>query len=45
MNLINVGAFIQNERKKIGMSQKELGDFLFVTNRAVSKWERGGSQT
>lgn len=41
MNLINTGAFIQKARKQIGISQQELGNFLFVTNRAVSKWERG----
>ncbi len=36
------GAFISEQRKKQGMTQKELAGKLFVTNKAVSKWENGG---
>lgn len=36
-----IGLFIANLRKEIGLTQKELADKLFITDRAVSKWERG----
>ena len=36
-----VGKFIQQLRKKKNLTQKELADQLFVTDKAVSKWERG----
>lgn len=35
------GRFIQLKRKESGMSQKELAEKLYVTESAVSKWERG----
>ena len=37
----NLGKFIQSKRKAKGISQKELADKLYVTESAVSKWERG----
>ncbi len=36
------GAFIAQRRKGLGMTQKELAAKLFVTDKAVSKWENGG---
>lgn len=36
-----IGKFIAELRKKKGLTQQELGDKLFVTDKAVSKWERG----
>ena len=38
-----IGNLICDLRKEKGLSQKELGDRLGVTNKAVSKWENGAS--
>lgn len=35
------GKFICEERQKRNITQEELGDQLYVTRQAVSKWERG----
>lgn len=35
------GKFISEIRKERGMTQAELAERLNVTNKAVSKWERG----
>ncbi len=37
------GEFISKLRKEQGMTQKELAEKLFVSDKAVSKWERGQS--
>ena len=38
---ITFGNFIRSKRKESGLSQKELAEKLYVTESAVSKWERG----
>ena len=38
-----IGEFIAKLRKEKGMTQKELAEKLFVSDKAVSKWERGQS--
>ena len=37
------GAFIKSKRIEKNYSQKELAELLFVTEGAISKWERGAS--
>ncbi len=37
------GAFLAEQRKAKGYTQKELAEKLFISDKAVSKWERGGS--
>lgn len=41
MNQIEIGNLIAKARKEKGYTQKQLADFMFVTDKAVSKWERG----
>ncbi|MGN0546900.1 MAG: helix-turn-helix domain-containing protein [Acutalibacteraceae bacterium] len=41
MDAEKTGNFICENRKKQGMSQKELADKLGITDKAISKWERG----
>ncbi len=36
-----IGKFIASRRKEKRLTQQELGNKLFVTDKAVSKWERG----
>lgn len=41
MNAIEFGQFIAQQRKAVGLTQKELAERLSVTNKAVSRWENG----
>ena len=41
MDAKKFGAFVQEQRKALGMSQSELAEQLHVTAKAVSRWERG----
>ena len=41
MDLIKIGKFIASNRKEKNLTQQELAEKLFITDRAVSKWERG----
>ena len=41
MDLIKIGKFIAEQRKNKKLTQEELAEKLLVTDRAVSKWERG----
>lgn len=35
------GAFVQQRRKELGLTQAELAEKIYVTAKAVSRWERG----
>ena len=41
MNNKKIGLFIASLRKDKGLTQKELADKLYISDQAVSKWERG----
>ena len=43
MDQIKTGRFISELRKEKNLTQSQLGEKLGVSNKAVSKWERGGS--
>ena len=36
-----IGQFIAQLRKEKNMTQKDLAELLHITDKAVSKWERG----
>ena len=41
MDLIKIGKFISLKRKEKGITQSELAEKLYISDRAVSKWENG----
>ncbi|MBR2840319.1 MAG: helix-turn-helix domain-containing protein [Bacilli bacterium] len=41
MDVMKIGKFIADCRKKKNITQEQLAEKLHITNRAVSKWERG----
>ena len=41
MDKAEFGAFVAQNRKELGWTQRELAERLHVTDKAVSKWERG----
>ena len=43
MNQIKIGRFIAECRKKLNLTQMQLAEKLDITDKAVSKWERGVS--
>ena len=38
---IKIGKFISEKRKEKGITQSELAEKLYITDRAISKWENG----
>lgn len=40
---VKFGAFVAQLRRERGLTQKELADKLFISNKAISKWETGVS--
>lgn len=41
MDLIKIGKYIASKRKSLGMPQKQLAEKLGMSDKSVSKWERG----
>ena len=44
MDLIKIGKYIAGKRKSLGMTQKQLAEKLGMSDKSVSKWERGIEQ-
>ena len=41
MDLVKIGKYIAGKRKALGMTQKQLAEKLNMSDKSVSKWERG----
>lgn len=41
MDLIKIGKYIAGKRKSLGMTQRQLAEKLGMSDKSVSKWERG----
>lgn len=41
MDQIGIGKFIASERKRKGYTQRQLADILGISDKTISKWERG----
>lgn len=45
MDQIKIGKFIATLRRQSGLTQEKLGEKIGVTNKTISRWENGVSQT
>ena len=45
MELNKTGLLIRDLRMKMGMTQKALADLMNISDKTVSKWERGVSHS
>ena len=41
MDQVKIGRFIAERRKKVNLTQAQLSEKLNITDKAISKWERG----
>ncbi len=41
MDQVKIGRFIAERRKKVNLTQAQLAEKLNITDKAISKWERG----
>jgi len=41
MDLVKIGKYIADKRKALGLTQKQLAEQLGMSDKSVSKWERG----
>lgn len=45
MDLIKIGKYISEKRKALGLTQKQLAEKIGMSDKSVSKWEQGVSQS
>ena len=45
MDLIKTGKYIADKRKSLGLTQKQVAEKLGMSDKSVSKWERGVSHS
>lgn len=45
MDLEKIGKYIATKRKALGITQVQLAERLGMSDKSVSKWERGVSQS
>ena len=43
MNQEKIGKFISEKRKELNLTQRELADKLYVTDKTISRWENGNN--
>lgn len=43
MDVIKTGKYIAGKRREAGLTQKQLAEKLSMSDKSVSKWERGDS--
>lgn len=41
MDKIRIGRFIAEQRRRLGLTQAQLAEALDVSNKTISRWERG----
>ena len=45
MDQKKIGDFLKSLRQEKGLTQTQLADILYVSNRSISRWEQGVSQS
>ena len=41
MNNYKIGSFIAKKRNQLGITQRQLAEKLYVTDKTISRWENG----
>lgn len=45
MDLIKIGSYLAEKRKALGLTQRQVAEKLGMSDKSVSKWERGVSHS
>lgn len=45
MDIVKIGKYIARRRKILGLTQKQVAERLGMSDKSVSKWERGVSHS